>query len=121
MPRTDDIIGATTKEFTLSIRKGSDTDFDVHWLMEDGETLIPIVSTEGYLADKYDADPPILSFADGDGYVTISGGVALVRIPGADTAAMDVLERGVWQFTATSDAGDTKTLLAGPAMIREDV
>lgn len=110
-------------EVLLTVPKGADVNFDVSWwyVATDGtEVMEPLVATQGYASDVYDGDV-IISFDTADGYVTISAGVALVRVPGDDTALMDNLERGVWELIGITATGEKKKLCYGPVTIREDV
>jgi len=112
-----------SEEILLTVSKGADVNFDISWWYtnEDGEEVLqPLAGTLGYMSDVYDGDI-IISFDTADSYVTIDAGVALIRVPGDDTALMDNLERGVWELIGVAVTGEKKKLAWGPATVREDV
>lgn len=112
-----DTIGGPRQWTNLDIPKGTDFDFDIEWLEEDGVTLIPIVSVAGWIKTKYDGDIII----DLSTVTTIDvNGRALIRISDVLTAAFPTMERAVWSCVATS-AAETIELMAGAVRIREDV
>lgn len=122
MSETLSRVSVDSPEVQLRIDKNSDCDFDVKWYQSDGETLVPMDSIEGWVAEKYDSVDLVADLSTGTGYATIVNGVAQVRIPGADTADMDYLERGVWEIIGIAAlSGQRKKLAGGPAIVREDV
>lgn len=122
MSETLSRVSPSSSEVQLRIDKNADCDFDAKWYQSDGETLVPMSAVEGWVADKYDSEELVADLSTGTGYATIVDGVALIRIPGADTADMDYLERGVWEIIGIAQlSGQRKKLAGGPAIVREDV
>lgn len=103
----------------LDIHMDADLRFDVEWWADKDET-VPVAIASVLSKAKADSTAEVVLLDIGS-YAVVEGNRASVQVPHSVTAALDPLERGVWDCLLISVDGERKKVARGNCRIHRSV